>query len=88
FRTDDESVNPLPWVLSASGVLLIAMHVPHFAADLAEDVGLFAVLSGVIAPIILSFGLVVAGVELERSILDRYQTRRVCAWTLIGAIFL
>lgn len=88
LRAADREWTVLPWLLSLSGVLLIIYHLPHFSADLANEVGIFAILSGVVAPTILAIGLVAAGNKLHRSELDRRQIRRVCAWTVLGAGFL
>ncbi|MDG5777158.1 PAS domain S-box protein [Haloarculaceae archaeon H-GB1-1] len=71
-------------LLSAAGLVFAVVQLPHLVADSMEGMGLVALLTGAILPLLL--GLVIAGFGygLWRSDLPAAQLRRVNIWFLFG----
>ncbi|MFB6071624.1 MAG: PAS domain S-box protein [Halobacterium sp.] len=72
--------------LGATGVGLAASHVPHLVADVAEGVGVVALVTGAVFPFLLSVCIAAAGYWLWRSDVPVRGLRRVDAWFALGVV--
>jgi PAS domain S-box-containing protein len=73
-------------LLCAVGLLFAGLQLPHLVADVVEGMGLLALITGAILPLLL--GLVIAGFgfKLWRSNLSAGHLRRVNLWFLFGIL--
>jgi PAS domain S-box-containing protein len=71
-------------VISAVGVLLAGLHVPHIVEDVTHGLGGLALLTGAVLPFLLSVAITIAGVALWRGSFPSGHLRRVRAWFLVG----
>jgi PAS domain S-box-containing protein len=72
-------------LLVAAGIILAGLQLPHLVADIQEEMGLLALTTGAIMPLILGLVIAWSGYKLWQSDLPVDKMRRVTVWFVLGA---
>lgn len=70
--------------LSVAGLIFAGLHTPHLVADVAEGMGLLALITGAFLPFVLCLAIAASGYWLWRCGLSAVQLRRVNIWFIGG----
>lgn len=71
-------------LLAAIGIALAGLQLPHLVADVVEGMGVVALVTGAILPLVLGLVIAVSGYRLWRSDLPAATLGRVDVWFSIG----
>ncbi len=84
-RSDDDSRRLFyVGVVVGSGLLLALLHVLHIVSDVVEDMGVLALLTGAVLPLILALLIVWAGYRIYHSDMPTAHLYRIDVWFLLG----